>query len=492
SSLVFSLSPWSILFAHTAYEAPNALMFYLLGIYWLISLAETKKTSQAILLTIGSFLAYFVGFYSYHGYKLIMPVLVGVPFVWQWWLADKKTKVKLTKPYLVFGGLMLLLVIKFLTSMSGYGDRQSELIFLDQEFLAELVNSSRKLGFLTPITSLLINKYTVLAREIGIRYLATFNPTNLFITGTDSTVLFSLFQTGYAYLIELPLIIIGGWFLHKNYKNTFYLLSALLLVAPLPAALHHGTSTALRAGLIFPLLAVFIAAGWYHLFSLQGLLGSFLKLITVGSLLINFGYFFYIFQNNYPVYSADNYFFKERLLAKYLKLAQENQKPVTVLSKNPYPGFRAYLFYQNELQPEKLAQLVPEFKQGVYSNYNFENFSWTSDCSVLEQNINGYLVVEEELLSECSKEKTASDRYDEIYLKTQVFPQFIASPIDSRNYYVIFNSELCASSELNSYVYNSQRSAFALEKLTRSEFCTKWIIRDGGLEERLIKLSNIN
>ncbi|MCC6711163.1 MAG: hypothetical protein IT416_02300, partial [Candidatus Pacebacteria bacterium] len=41
SSLVFSLSPWSILFAHTAYEAPNALMFYLLGIYWLISLAET-------------------------------------------------------------------------------------------------------------------------------------------------------------------------------------------------------------------------------------------------------------------------------------------------------------------------------------------------------------------------------------------------------------------------------------------------------------------
>jgi hypothetical protein len=492
TSVVFAISPWSILFAHTAYEAPNALFFYLLGIYWLLDLTGAKKTSQAVLLAIGSFLAYFVGFYSYHGYKLIMPVLVGVPFVWQWWLADKKTKTKLTKPYLVFICLMILLVIKFLTSMSGYGDRQAELIFLNHDFLAKLVNETRKLGFLSPLSNLLINKYTILLREMSIRYLAVFNPMNLFVTGSDSTILFSLFQAGYAYLIELPLIFVGGWFLHKNYKNAFYLLLSFLLIAPLPAALHQGTSTALRAGLIFPLLSIFVGAGWYQLFMLKGLFNLLLKLLASGLLVVNLIYFLFIFHNNYPVYSADNYFFKERLLAKYLKLAQENQKEVLVLSKNPYPGFRAYLFYHNELKTENLDQLIPEFKKGVYSDYNFENFTWTSDCSVLEQKTDGYLVVEEELLSECRKEKTASDRYKEIYLKTQILPQFIASPIDSRNYYVLFNNDLCSTENLSSYVYNSNKESFALEALISNDFCQKWVIKDSGLNEKLLKLETEN
>lgn len=484
SSLVYSISPWSILFSHTTYEAPNAILFYLLGIYLLLSISRQLKLKKSIIFSFLSVIFFILGFYSYHGYKLIFPLLVGVPFVWQWFSANKNQRKRLIKPYIFFASLMTLFVIRFLFSMGDYGNRQSELIFLNKNLLSSLVDSSRKLGFTSLSTKIFINKYTILIREMSIRYLNAFNPVNIFIAGGDSTILFSLFQSGYAYLIELPVLLFGGWFLHKKYKNGFYLLILLLLIAPIPAALHSGSSTALRAGMIFPIMSIFIGAGWLFIFSKKGAMSSLIKFVFASALFINFSYFLYVFNNNYPVYSADNYFFNERLLSEYVE--RNKDREIYVLTQSSYPAFRAHLFYQNKFNKDSVENLISQFKKGIDSEYQLDSIMWTSNCEVLNKKGDHLLIIEETMISKCDQPEMDDDWYQVFYKRwNQNYPQFISSPIDSRNYYVLVNSNLCDDKKLSKYVYNNSRDSFKVDDLTNDEFCNKWVMKEDKLNKKL-------
>ncbi|NCN87290.1 MAG: YfhO family protein [Candidatus Pacebacteria bacterium] len=488
ASLAYALNPWSILFSHTAYEAPASIFFYLLGIHLLLEISKQKNLFKSLTMVLFSVISFTLGLYTYHGYKIIFPFLVAIPFLWQWFVIPKKEKKKIYIPYLIFTILIGILSLLFIFSLSKYGGRQSELLFSQTDFLSGLVNSVRRLGFNSPYASIFINKYSFLIREIAIRYFNTFNPVNLFITGNDSTILFSLQQVGYLHLIDLPLIIIGVFFLFSRFRKFSILIFLLLLISPIPASIHSGTSTALRAGFIFPLLTILSGSGLYFILQLtnKSIKNLLIKFFMISLLLINFSYFWYSFQNNYPIYSADNYFFKERLLSEYSQRIKD--KPVVILTSNPYPAFRAYLFYNNLINNDSIDTITDEFKKGINADYSFEEIVWTSDCQMLFKSANHTLIVEAELIGQCEKNNSGNSWQDILYQRWGTLPTFIASPIDSRGYYQIFNSSLCQDVQLNSFIHLIDSDSTRINNLENKILCEKLIIIDNSLNTRLINL----
>src|SRR3989344_615350 len=219
SIFFITISPWFFIFSRTGFEVTAGLMFYLLGIYLLLSLTR----NYFIFLSILSFI---LSAYSYNSFRIIIPLTLFMLIVFEW-NNLKKTKVIPVIFSLLVLGLSVIPIYRLYKYDSGFSR-------------FHVVSSS---------SSVFINNY-----------FSHFDPRFLFISG-DKNLRHQQFGFGQLYLPEAILLVMGFIYILKSKIKYKWLPLIFIFLAPIPAAITKESPHALRAIATVPFISIMSAMG---------------------------------------------------------------------------------------------------------------------------------------------------------------------------------------------------------------------------------------
>lgn len=455
SGLLFAINPWSIHFGRTAFEAPVAILFYLLALY--ISL----NTKNWKILYVFPFL--FLAFFSYHGTKIIfLPfVLIIIAFSYYW----NGKKHELIKPLLTLLFLCIAVFIYFVFSLKyqTVGERTNELVFFPNSETSNLVDSERKLAIPSKLNNIFSNKITSFGRTITEKYLLAFSTDFLFLRGEQRGA-YSTWFHGPFYYIDVFFLLIGLVAMFKRKSKECLLFLALVLIAPIPSIVSRlGESYVLRSSLMFPFLVIFIAYGIWRAISFFKKYSKFMIVLISIIYFISFAYFYHLYLYRYPVYGSEGFFFSERVLSEYILRAKNKDRKVYVLVQDPSKTFEQYLFYSGIYDNKDNIQNIAEKIRN--ETFSFQEVFLINDC--LEEEL-----INEDIVIIKSKDMICLNLLKEIKEKEVLH---ISALSDGGSIFQIYNDVLCQKYNLKTYPRVSSREEFYLKTQEDIDFCEKWI-----------------
>lgn len=344
SAFVMAVNPWHLQVSRIAYEAGLALFFILLGTY--IFLRNQGKST-----ILWSLLPFLLGFYSYHGTKVFfiffVPLLI--------WFGGKEL-FKRKKELIAFViGFFLICGSYILIAKMNHDTRQIVFFWNDAQKAAETVNWERSVNTAPHILKPLFNNklmyYLRLTRE---NYFQIFSPQFLFLFGETGGLapLYGTFFRGVFYMVELPFLIWGFFFLYnftnKRVRNFLYI---AILIAPLPSAFTFDRTYVMRSIMLLPLLSIVIGCGVYAGYVSLAKRSTGIKrgIIVLSCLVYGFFVAGYVYQYyfRYRLYAAENWFGSSRDLA-YVMMQKHTTNQI--LLANPGDVLIQYAFYR-QLDP---------------------------------------------------------------------------------------------------------------------------------------------
>ena len=257
SSLLLAISPWHILFGRTNFECNVALFFLLAGI-----LAFYKGLERPSLL-IASAILLAIAIPAYHAQRVVVPLMALVLF-----LRHRKTLLSPTYvKYLVVSaiiGFFILLPTLAISRTPGFLARAGLNIFN--------YDKTKPAGFISDCAygrwcNLINNRFYLHTREFLALYTSYFAPRNMFYLG-DYGPRSSFPGLATFYLWQLPFYIVGLYKLTKLKRAgefSFFTI-ALLLIAPVPAAVTRDPYTTIRALQMVIPLTIIVTLGLYTTF----------------------------------------------------------------------------------------------------------------------------------------------------------------------------------------------------------------------------------
>jgi len=449
AALALAVSPWSIHFNRTAFEINFAVLFYLLGIYFVIS-QNPKKIFWG--------LPFFVaGFLSYFGAKLIFLPLITVTLIYGYF-DQGKSRVK--KPYLWFFmiSLIFFLFYYFTLPYQPAGSRKGELVLFSNHSYSEQVNLERQQSLPSPIVNIFSNKLTVVGKRIGNTYLEAFSTRFLFITG-ETRGAYSFWQHGPLYIIDFPLIIFGLVAIYTLKRKAFWFTLTVIALAPSVSAIDLvEQSYVIRAALMFPLFMLLVGSGLYFVKN-KLFYGKFIFLAALIFYALSTLNFLQLYFLRYPIYASEGFFLSDRILANYVyraKLANPDAD-ILVVSSEPKIIFEEYLFFNN-LYAKNTVELIN-------SKMKLQDFSWdgVTFSDICPNEIDNSKIVITDQRYNC-QEKESGDAG-------------IVQLSDAGLTYLIKNDALCQEFELRGYYFPQSMRELKIEKLSKEKFCQSWITR---------------
>lgn len=382
STFFLAISPWHLQFSRGAFEGNIGIFFLMLGILLFLKGLKDGK------LFIVSGVPFALSIYSYHSFRLLVPLfLVFIGFIfWQEVLKKKLFFVI----FLISLALFTFPVYSSFVKAQASNSRLSMVtIFSDPTVINSSIkridydkNNNDLLG------SILHNRRIVYSLAIAKGYLDHFNPDFLFIHG-DGGVQHHAVDMGMLYLWELPFILAGLYIL-VNRRNRYALtLILLFLLAPLPSAITTGTPHPIRAIALMPAFHIFTAIGTVFIFlrilKMRTMFGRAILLFIIAlSLVFNFAYY----MHQYYIHSPIEYgYFWQYGYKEAFGFAKENEEKfsniiVTYEYDQPYIY---YLFY-NKIDPAWYQKnwdynrngTIDRFKR-IIGKYTFRNIDYSKD-----------------------------------------------------------------------------------------------------------------
>ncbi|MEK7061615.1 MAG: glycosyltransferase family 39 protein [Patescibacteria group bacterium] len=307
SSFLFSLTPWFFIFSRTGYEAVAGLVFFIFAIYFLLLSFEKNRN---LIISIFLFIS---AIYSYNSFRILTPI------------------------FLIPG----LIVFGFKTRRQGV--------------LVLLISVGLFILSLLPIYKLysqdsgLNRLQTVKATQSVIKnYLTHLSFDFLFIKG-DSNPRSQIPQSPELFLIDLPFIVLGLFYIFKKRSLKYYAILATLLVSFIPAAITKESPHALRSILAAPIFAVITSLGVFSFISFFKKYSKYLLAAIVSLYLIYFGSYFYKFITKYNLLTSTDWQYQYKLI-----FANQKEGLVTDKYAQPYIFALFYLKYP----PERFRETV--------------------------------------------------------------------------------------------------------------------------------------
>lgn len=257
SAAALSISPWHLHVTRTAYDTVFAMFFLLLGIYLFVR--GLKKGS-----ILWSLIPFFLAFYSYHATKFVFLFLLPVLII----LFYSKLKERKKETLLFIGGYIAILLSFFIImSFSGVTRQDETLLSYKDERAVSTVNYElEKNEAPLLIKKIFNNKPLYFFRVIRENYLEVFSTNFLFLYGdtSSSAKTLGVLSRGVMYLIELPLLLVGVYFLIRHGARAGRnIVIAGILIAPLASTFVTGKSYILRNLFLTPFLAILVGCGIY-------------------------------------------------------------------------------------------------------------------------------------------------------------------------------------------------------------------------------------
>ncbi len=387
AAFFISVSPWHLQFSRAAFEGNVGLFFFLLGL--LLLLRGVKQQKYLIFST----LSFVLSLYSYHSFRLIVPiVLLGVFALFYKELVIKK------KMIFASLGLFLLLSLPIWQSFLSAGAASSRLSMVSGIGSSDqLTRSIKELHYdkeqNDPFGLLFHNRRVVYGLQIAKGYLDHFNPDFLFLHG-DGGRQHHAVDMGMLYLWELPFIALGLLWLSRKVDRGILLLFFTLLVSPLASSITSGTPHPVRAIIMLFPLHVFTAAGVYvGIISLTKIKYRLAKIrlsfiifsLGVVLFLFNFSYYVHQYYVHTPIEYGDFWQYGYKEAFAYAKGEEKNARKIIITYTYDQP-YIYYLFY-NKIDPvwyqknwDYLGNGTVERMRRVIGKYEFKNFSYGDEA----------------------------------------------------------------------------------------------------------------
>lgn len=386
SSFFFAISPWSLQFSRAAYEGNIGLFFLLGGVLFLFKFLEKPKYLFA------SVLFFILCLYSYHSFRLIVPLFLfgfGVLYFKNLW----KNKLIVLTSLLILILISLPIYSSFLFSNSGTGSRLSMVtIFGDTPELQKSITRleyDKKIG--NPLGYVFENRRFVYALAVTAGYLKHYDPDFLFLHG-DGGVQHHAVDFGMLYLFSFPFIILGFYFLAQNFSKRIGVLLLLLALAPLASAISSGAPHPVRAIVMAPILDITAAVGLimllHYLFKMKHKRLAFgLFVVLIGIFSFNLLYYF----NQYYVHTPREYgYFWQSGAKEAVEYAHRNKEKYNkIIMTYKYDQPYAFYLYHNRIDPAWYQRvwnftgngIMPRFERKI-GNVEFKNINYGEDSKL--------------------------------------------------------------------------------------------------------------
>lgn len=452
AGLMIAINPWAINFGRTAYENVFSFMFYTWSLYLLtIKTFKVKNQIWAIILGFAASLSYF-------GAKPIFVPLILLGLGYGFWIEKKNIKKYVILIIFVFG---LMGGYGIILKNSYAGLRINETKMINNEITGEVDNQRRMSLEIPYFRDIFINKYTVLGKILLKKYFAGLAPNYLFNEGEMGYDHFMISNHPFMYLVDLPIIILGFYYLSTISGPAIVLILTIILALPItPMMSNYATTYALRNGLLYPVLASVSGTGVYYLIKI--IKDKKIKLLV--SLTLFFIYLFSLinFQIMYwyrsPFEKSAGWVFYERQAIKYISLLKENGNlgNIEVITGDPVDMIYEYAIFTGKINEK---EFLKSMNQTIKTReYEIDGIKFSKSCPEKLEKDKIYLFGSS---LGCIDEPNNLAR--------------IAEPRDAGTRWAIPNEILCKNVELPQYPYPRKIEEFKIEKMDRETFCKTWV-----------------
>lgn len=439
--IISAINPWNVVMGRTSYEVIPSTLFYLILCYLLIT--YKKQYIPIIIATM------FLAFYSYIGTKIILFPLVLISL--GYFIVKKKEKINFQHISLLF--IPIFITIFFLISIRTHQSRITDLFFPNSPIISSEVDNLRKSTIASPLTSILINKFTVYFQVLTERFFRILSPDYLFINGD---LFFPLQNYGFFYAIDFIFIFIGILSMYRHNKLELLTILLLLGLGTTPHIFFRLSGDfSPHLGLFYPWLILLTGFGIVNAISWVPKKS---KKYAIFALFFLYGFFFlqFIQKNFYYQPWQNNGDFDSRILSHYLKIGDKKREYI-IYSNSGKDIFAKYIFYTNSMDIHSIRDIQNSWNKSALRLYNisfencpFEETEYKEDITYIVSNA-------------C--------------YKTQHFKAKLTIPIlkDGGEKYAIINDTICNKYSLKRYPAGLTINSFSIEKLHKQEFCESFI-----------------
>lgn len=259
ASFFMAVAPWHIYYSRLGWESNTGLLFFCLGI-WLFIVSLTRKNLLML-----SILFFGLSTLSYHSFKVISPLM----FIALWLIY--KNSLKFDKKSLFSAGVVGSIFITTLAYgfiFSGASRRVEDQSLFKEENLMQLRENQFNDKFPLPLSRVFNNKYLFTISKVTDNYIAYYSFPFLFGPHRSDGSVLNFPTQGLLYIWQLPLILVGIFYLIRNFGKSSKVIFAWILIAPIPAAIAQDYMHAGRAQAIFPALTILSIVGLIFIFGM--------------------------------------------------------------------------------------------------------------------------------------------------------------------------------------------------------------------------------
>lgn len=348
SAFFLAISPWHLQFSRAAFEGNIGLFFFISGLLFFFKAIRNGNFFYF------SSLSFLLSLYSYHSFRLIVPLFLLSLLVIFW-----KSIFNFKKQAIIFLAILFVFSFpiwnSFLETGIETGARLSMVtIFSDPTVINDSItridydkNNNDYIG------SLFHNRRIVYGLAAVKGYLDHFNPDFLFIRG-DGGVQHHAVNVGMLYLWDLPFILAGIYHLFKKFNRFVLILFISFLLSPIPAAITTGTPHPVRAIGMLLGLHIFSSVGviffWEKIMLLKNLfVKSAIIFIIAFFFISNFVYYIHQYYVHTPIEYGYFWQYGNKEAIKYARQHENEYKKIVMTYKIDQP-YIYYLFY-NKIDP---------------------------------------------------------------------------------------------------------------------------------------------
>ncbi|KKU88866.1 MAG: hypothetical protein UY16_C0001G0020 [Candidatus Gottesmanbacteria bacterium GW2011_GWA2_47_9] len=370
SSLLLAVSPWHMQLSRAGFEANIALMFVVLGV-WLVLKARSHPKLFVI-----AWLPFVASMYTFNSARYFVPLL-GLALL----VFCSKEINKHIKSF--FGGVVvaiifLLPILPYLLSPAARLRFAEVNIFTDFS-IVKTANDRMTVDGNIWWSKILHNRRLGYARSYLLHLFDNVEPWFLFIRG-DGNPKFSLQDVGQLYVVEIPFLVLGVYWLLVKERRAAWLLLAWVIGAMLPAAVARETPHALRIENSLPVWQIFVAAGIAATISKIKIQKS--KIYFIAGLIgllyaANFTYYWHNYFNHYANEFSGEWQWGYREAIRDIAPMKDQYEKIILTENLGRP--HTYIAFYERIHPEEYRRIIDGSfdSAGFYNPYGLGKYRFT-------------------------------------------------------------------------------------------------------------------
>jgi len=319
-SFLMAVSPWHMHLSRGFFEATLALLWFILGIYFLI-----KSGGKLKLILIG-IIFFTLSLYTYFTPRILVPFFLVFLIFYIPYTSGFSKKIMINFFIGIFFLIILSLPLIKMTIFDKGFSRFNKLTETNSAIVIDTVGRERYASNLPPNwRSFFHNKMTAWYRLIKNNYLEHLSINFWYLYG-DNSLRYFTGNMGMFYLLELPFFLIGLYTLWREKRETSIFFIGWILLAPIPAAIV-GRSFAVRSLSMLPAPFIFVGYGLHKSFLF---LSEKLRYKSPFSAIIAIGYALFLgtllirYYWEYPVYAATWWGWENKAAIDYAKKSESD------------------------------------------------------------------------------------------------------------------------------------------------------------------------